>query len=327
MKIEGHIQDNTSAKIMIGPDRSVNGGQLRLFRSTHPISPDDIDPIRFPITTFDLTSEDIQDGFMDTSLAQNVMYYYVAAEISDGRITSYSKRIALATPAIGLPRLDEPEIWIDKLHYYLEIRDRSRIIKRYPIILGRDPIKRKLHQDFATTPEGVYKVTNRKLRSTFRHAFDIDYPNPTDRIRYDLLKSAGEVPAGKGIGGEIQIHGQLRNWRLERNWTWGCIALRNEDIDELFEITEIKVGTPVYIVGRQLTREDVRLIKREWKPEVIKNVQARLRELNHYQGAADGIIGGQTRLALGKYQMAKGYDVTCELDARTVADLLPSFRY
>ncbi len=185
---------------------------------------------------------------------------------------------------------------------------------------------RKLHQDFATTPEGIYRVINRKLRSTFRHAFDIDYPNSTDRVRYDLLKSAGKVPAGKNIGGEIQIHGQLRNWSLERNWTWGCIALRNEDIDELFDHNEIKVGTPVYILGEQLTREDLSLISRIWEPDKIKEIQRRLQEMDYYQGLSDGILGRQTRLALGKYQLAKGYPVTCELDSRTLTDLLPSYQ-
>ena len=236
---------------------------MKLYRSTHPISPDKLDPVRYPIMTIELTSQDVSTGFLDRSTAQNVTYYYMAALVSKNTETIYSNIIAVATDKGELPQLTQPEIWVDKTHYFLEIRDQGKLAKRYPIILGRDPLKRKLHQDFATTPEGVYRVTNRKLRSTFRHAFDIDYPNSTDRIRYDLLKSAGKVPAGKSIGGEIQIHGQLRNWRLERNWTWGCIALRNEDIDELFEHKEIKVGTPVYILGEQLTREDLSAYKQD----------------------------------------------------------------
>ncbi|NOR15939.1 MAG: hypothetical protein GQ544_09550 [Candidatus Aminicenantes bacterium] len=217
-RIAGQAQDRASVRIEFELTESIEQKRIRLYRSTHHISSDTLDPILYPLVTFELTSQDVNTGFLDRSTAQNVTYYYMAAVVSENTEAICSNIIAIATPGVELPQLTQPEIWIDKIHYFLEIRDLGKFAKRYPIILGWDPLKRKLHQDFATTPDGLYRVTNRKLRSTFRHAFDIDYPNSTDRVRYDLLKSAGKVPAGKSIGGDIQIHGQLRKWRLERNW-------------------------------------------------------------------------------------------------------------
>ena len=152
----------------------------------------------------------------------------------------------------------------------------------------------------------------------FHRALDVDYPNRIDRIRYDFLRSQGRVPQGKSIGGEIQVHGQLRNWALERNWTWGCVALRNADIEELFDHSDIKVGTPLHIVGTDITREDIVYLKKAWTAAEIANLQTHLQELGHDPGKADGILGPQTRRALGKFQIAWGFPVTCDLDRRTV---------
>jgi hypothetical protein len=68
-----------------------------------------------------------------------------------------------------------------------------------------------------------------------------------DRARYDLMQPNTD------IGGEIQIHGQ----GIHSNWTFGCMALRNQDMDELFAHPEIDVGTPVWIYGGELTLADL----------------------------------------------------------------------
>ena len=202
--------------------------------------------------------------------------------------------------------------------------DGGNPVKRYPIVLGRDPIRRKLHQDFSTTPEGLYRIINLKTRSMFHKAFDLNYPNRVDRIRYDFMKRMGRVPKEQSIGGEIQIHGQFRGWGLERNWTWGCISLRDMDVDELFNHKEIAVGTPVVMVGGHVTRKDVLSIKKKWSRADMIRIQARLKSLGLYRGKLDGTMGAETRWALGRYQLNQGYPVTCELDARSVRNLIKS---
>jgi hypothetical protein len=313
--VGGHI------KISVRMPDEDREGAVRLFRSTRAITPNDLNAVRYPITTIQLASSDLSSGFVDACVAHNVTYYYVAS-LGDGEDgIGFSDVVSISVGDVPLPPLRDPEILIDKVNYILEVRDGREVVKRFPLILGRDPVSRKLHQDFRTTPEGGYRITYLKRNSTFHRALDIDYPNRLDRIRYDFLRSQGRVPQGKSIGGEIQVHGQLRNWALERNWTWGCIALRNGDIEEIFDHPDIDVGTRVFIVGTDITREDIVYIRRDWTAEEIRGFQTRLRDQGHYSGQLDGIMGRQTRSALGRFQIHEGYPVTCDLDKRTVEGL------
>jgi hypothetical protein len=324
LEISGRILGQTSVEITIHSTRALRDGEVRIHRSTRPISGSDMNPIRYPVTTRVLAAENSPFKFIDDMVAQNVTYYYLASVAGGNEGELFSNVFSLTLSALDLPALKKPEILIDKIHYILEVREAGRPVKKYPVILGRDPVSRKLHQDFATTPEGAYRITHRKSNSVFHRALDIDYPNALDRIRYEFLRSKGKVPSGKGIGGEIQVHGQLRNWALERNWTWGCIALRNADIEELFGRPEIGVGTPVYLVGQEVTRADLDGKAKNRTTADIRLLQERLRQTGHYQGPVDGIMGRQTRIALGRFQLVSGYPVTCDLDVRTFQSLMKS---
>ena len=320
-RISGSVLNGRLIKISFSAGAGEDGDRIRLYRSTRPLDPEDLDEVRFPITSLLPSPRDVSAGFSDTSAAHNATYHYLAARSADGRI-EYSNVISLTTADTPLPSLDNPEILIDKLHYTLEVRDGRDLKKSYPVILGRDPVTRKLHQDFRTTPEGIYRIYNLKRHSTFHRALDVDYPNPVDRARYELLRSRDLVPRGKGIGGEIQIHGQLRSWALERNWTWGCIALRNSDIEELFDHPDLGVGTPVLIVGEEIGREDIAVMRRSRAPGEALRLQSALKSRGFYSGNVDGILGRQTRIALGRFQIERGFPVTCAPDKRTAEALL-----
>lgn len=240
----------------------------------------------------------------------------------ENELQVFSNVDSVTTLNVALVPLTKPYFIIDKVHYYIEIRDDEQPKKRYPIALGRNPKRRKLYQDRASTPEGIYRIINLQPRATYYRAYDINYPNSIDWMRYNFAKTEnlilpreGVIP---GIGGQIQIHGM----GIGNNWTWGCVALRNEDIDELFSHTEIRSGTAVIILGQEITEEDVVSILTKRSENEIREIKRRLIEQSYNVGKVDGIMGPQTRYAIGRFQMANGLPVTCELDRRTIDRLM-----
>lgn len=111
---------------------------------------------------------------------------------------------------------------------------------------GRNWIGDKRSEGDYATPEGIYKVTKRlQGRSTkYYKALLIDYPNKNDRNHFEQLKKAGKISRGTKIGGLIEIHG---DGGRGANWTNGCVALENKDMDKLYR--HIENGTPVIIIG------------------------------------------------------------------------------
>ena len=121
--------------------------------------------------------------------------------------------------------------------------DGARIVKTYKVALGGQPLGAKDRQGDHKTPEGIYAVDAKKPNSQFYKALHISYPSKTDR---EHARKLGVSP-----GGDVEIHGLGAKWgwigakhRLT-DWTDGCIAVTNEEIDEIYPL--IKVGTPVEI--------------------------------------------------------------------------------
>lgn len=111
----------------------------------------------------------------------------------------------------------------------------------------------KMYSGDKATPEGVYKVTDKKNRSRTKYykALLINYPNGEDQKRYDRMVKSGEISRRTGIGGLIEIHG---DGGKGVNWTDGCIALENKEMDVVF--SNCSVNTTVIIVGSRLPLED-----------------------------------------------------------------------
>lgn len=108
----------------------------------------------------------------------------------------------------------------------------DKLIKIYPISLGFNPIGHKQFEGDGKTPEGIYTINERNKNSSYHKNLGISYPNSQDK--------AFAEAQGKSAGGLIKIHG-LRNGfgdigrnHLLKDWTHGCIAVTNEEIDELF---------------------------------------------------------------------------------------------
>jgi murein L,D-transpeptidase YafK len=117
-------------------------------------------------------------------------------------------------------------------------------LKRYAVSLGGNPLGHKQREGDERTPEGQYVLDYRNPKSSFYRSLHISYPNAADKNR---AKQAGYDP-----GGMVMIHGLRRDlgWlgRLHRitNWTNGCVAVTNLEMDELWGA--IQDGTPMDLV-------------------------------------------------------------------------------
>jgi murein L,D-transpeptidase YafK len=113
-------------------------------------------------------------------------------------------------------------------------RDGNRI-KSYRIALGRNPVGAKEEEGDMRTPEGVYKIDSRNPQSSFHLALHISYPSDEDNQR--------AAARGVSAGFDIMIHGiqNGRGWigafHRWKNWTAGCVALTDEEIEELWRVT------------------------------------------------------------------------------------------
>lgn len=136
---------------------------------------------------------------------------------------------------------------IDKADHRLLVYRRGRQVAVFRAELGTAGLAQKRHTGDCATPEGRYRVTTVKTGGATRYykALLLDYPNADDRRRHQLERASGTIEAGVGPGSLIEIHG---HGGQGRDWTEGCVALRDEDMDRLLEL--VAAGTPVTIVGR-----------------------------------------------------------------------------
>lgn len=143
--------------------------------------------------------------------------------------------------ALVMPRPDR--VVVLKSERKLVLMRGAQVVRVYDVALGRYPRGRKERQGDARTPEGRYVLDYRLEDSAFHKAIHISYPNAFDRAR---AQERGVDP-----GGRIMIHGLPDNWSAKQlghpwlDWTQGCIAVTNEEIDELFQLVD--VGTPIEI--------------------------------------------------------------------------------
>jgi len=137
-------------------------------------------------------------------------------------------------------------IVVDKLRRRVVVYEAGKEVGSFRAELGANGLRRKEHAGDRATPEGRYRVVQRKegRHTRFYKALLIDYPNDEDRMRFALGKTRGLIPHRVGIGSLIEIHG---GGGEGSDWTDGCVALSNPDMDRVYALA--RVGTPVTIVG------------------------------------------------------------------------------
>lgn len=140
------------------------------------------------------------------------------------------------------------DIQIDKLTVYKSKRQlfaysSGQLVKTYNIALGRQPVGDKKFEGDKKTPEGLYFINDKNPNSGYHKNLGISYPDKDDKENAKRL--------GKPTGGNVKIHG-LRNKtgfisKFHRwfDWTLGCIAVTDEEIDELYNA--VKIGAEIEI--------------------------------------------------------------------------------
>jgi murein L,D-transpeptidase YafK len=168
----------------------------------------------------------------------------------DGEAPPVPQRATLKLP------LKNPRIVVLKSKRRLELYSDGVMVRDYKVGLGLNPVPDKKRQGDRATPEGDFYVFTKNAKSAFYLSLGISYPNAEDaerglrdglisRAHHDAivnaLKRKATPPQNTALGGDIYIHGNGAG----SDWTWGCVALENEDIQQLFDA--VSVGTPVTI--------------------------------------------------------------------------------
>jgi murein L,D-transpeptidase YafK len=135
----------------------------------------------------------------------------------------------------GILRADR--IIVNKARREMMLLRGHSILRSYRIALGPDPVGHKQQEGDGKTPEGRYLIDWRNPKSRYHLSLRISYPNAADLAR---AQAAGVPP-----GGDIMIHGLKDDERREGDWTQGCIAVTNEEMDEIWNL--VAEGTEIWI--------------------------------------------------------------------------------
>lgn len=157
--------------------------------------------------------------------------------LSDG---ANNTPVAQAIPA----NVTIDKVYVDKSERVLKLLSGDKVIKTYHIALGDSPLGHKRQEGDERTPTGTYKLDYKNEKSSYYRSIHVSYPNASDKAQ---AKKRGVSP-----GGDIMIHGQPNGYghlaalTQQRDWTDGCIAVTNDEMDEIMAV--YKQGMPIEIV-------------------------------------------------------------------------------
>lgn len=149
----------------------------------------------------------------------------------------FFSQVVWAEPAVTLVR-------VVKSDHKLQLFAADKLLHEFSVVFGANPKGHKMQEGDERTPEGSYTLDYKKPDSAFYKAIHISYPNAKDIAS---AKARGVKP-----GGQIMIHGQKNGlgWlsfiSQHFNWTNGCVALSNSDMDIVWSL--VRPGTPIEIL-------------------------------------------------------------------------------
>lgn len=141
-----------------------------------------------------------------------------------------------AAPVSGVAYGKADRVLVVKSERMLYLLREDRVLASYRVSLGRSPIGHKVFQGDGRTPEGLYRLDRRNAGSRFYRSIHISYPSSRD---YAEARKYGNQP-----GGLVMIHGQAANsgtgYYGSRSWDWteGCIAVSNAEMDAIWAATD-----------------------------------------------------------------------------------------
>jgi murein L,D-transpeptidase YafK len=159
----------------------------------------------------------------------------------------YGWRVQAPTvkPTVTAPlTADADSLCAHKKERLLYVYSKGRVAKQYHLSLGGQPVGAKHFEGDNKTPEGLYHISVKNGHSKYHLSLGVSYPSPADRTY--------AAAHGKPTGGDVMIHGLPNGTKVpeaafvKTDWTAGCMAVTNQEIEELF--AHVNVGTPIRIV-------------------------------------------------------------------------------
>jgi murein L,D-transpeptidase YafK len=154
-----------------------------------------------------------------------------------------STRAASKSPDAPTAHVVADSIVVEKSTLRLSLYHKGTLLHTYLVALGQQPVGDKVRRGDNRTPEGVFRIEARNAQSRYHRSLRISYPDAAHVAR---ARSLGVSP-----GGDIMIHGlpDRQAWvgaaHRDFDWTEGCIAVTNDEIDEIW--SAVPVGTPILI--------------------------------------------------------------------------------
>jgi murein L,D-transpeptidase YafK len=156
---------------------------------------------------------------------------------TETKTTTSSKRFSASNGPIGTI-----SIVIDKSDYELSVYDDKGWYATYPVVFGNNSLSDKLMEGDKNTPEGSFRIIAKRVHDKWCRFLALDYPTQESREKFNQRKQRGEIPANARIGGAIGIHGTWPNEDFVidkyKNWTLGCISMKNGDVKDLYNYTQ-----------------------------------------------------------------------------------------
>ena len=190
------------------------------------------------------------------TLVERRSFFRTAMGVLLALFVALPRRAAFATNATLTVPIADPSIVVTKSKRRLQLFSQGSLVKTYRVGLGLSPVEDKLRAGDRRTPEGEFYICMKNSHSQFYLSLELSYPNQKHaerglrdglitRGQYNRIVSAlarKRVPLqNTRLGGELFIHGS----GSASDWTWGCVALDNKDIQELFNA--VPLGTAVTI--------------------------------------------------------------------------------
>jgi murein L,D-transpeptidase YafK len=158
-------------------------------------------------------------------------------------------KVTKAKRAFTLAPIQPVRIVVDKSKYELSVYDAKGWYATYPVVFGNSSLSDKMMEGDKNTPEGEFKIVNKRIHDKWDRYLGLDYPNKESLEKFYERKRRGLIPSWAKPGAGVGIHGTWphEDFVVDRynNWTDGCISLKREDVEDLYSY--VPIGTPVTI--------------------------------------------------------------------------------